>query len=449
VNTAMDLLTTVSTVPGIAAMSGVVALIVAAKNNIFSVAQRARLLAVKTAEFVGHRAVTPLIGTIRADWKIYTIAPDVFLGYVNKVKDRPQVTPVYHMVPTPCVIRKGWRFALLTARNESELTLTYIRGTINIEELVCSSYEYSEQRVAQRRSSFRVISFYGSSRAHTNKQNKGADDDDAPVRGDTAETVPSNSGSGRNLPYDIQYEKLIGLQPSDIINTHDDPRAGLFYDPEVDDLIDRINRWYGRREWYAERNIPWKRGILLYGPPGTGKSMLAKVVAQSLGLPLYEFHLGSMTDSEFLIFWNHKMDSPGVVLFEDIDGVFHGRDPANDSVKLTFDTLLTSLSGVNSPEGMIVFVTTNNIHHVDEALGVDMSNLSRSTRPGRIDELKYMGYASENVKRQLASKVLRDWPDLIEQAMVGTDNMTVNQMENHCVVLAEQKLHEEELSRLP
>ena len=66
-----------------------------------------------------------------------------------------------------------------------------------------------------------------------------------------------------------------------------------------------------------------------------------------------------------------------IVIFEDIDSIFIGRENVSSKAKkqVTFSGFLNALDGVRSKEGMIVFMTTNHIEKLDPAL----------IRPGRCD----------------------------------------------------------------
>ena len=70
--------------------------------------------------------------------------------------------------------------------------------------------------------------------------------------------------------------------------------------------------------------------------------------------------------------------SHSIILLEDIDGIFKGRESVinqGSRGRVTFSGLLNALDGVRSQEGRILFMTTNHREKLDPAL----------LRPGRAD----------------------------------------------------------------
>jgi hypothetical protein len=214
---------------------------------------------------------------------------------------------------------------------------------------------------------------------------------------------------------------------------------GLIFPKRVKDLIKEIELWRKSKEWYLDKGIPWKRGMLLYGPPGTGKTALARAFAEDLNMPIYVYNLAEMGNHELMKAWTEMQTNvPCIALIEDIDNVFHGREnvarrpgmfplmlPAEKkdgesgddkgrgplAPPLTFDCLLNCLDGVERADGIFTIVTTNEIGKIDPALGQprklpDGTTEFISTRPGRIDKAVELTYMEVADKKRMARKIL-------------------------------------------
>jgi chaperone BCS1 len=90
-----------------------------------------------------------------------------------------------------------------------------------------------------------------------------------------------------------------------------------------------------------------------------------------------------------------KVPRRTVVLLEDVDVAFMNRKEAGPdgyaSASVTFSGLLNALDGVASAEERIIFLTTNHVERLDEAL----------IRPGRVDMTVRLGEATEYQIEQL------------------------------------------------
>ena len=164
-----------------------------------------------------------------------------------------------------------------------------------------------------------------------------------------------------------------------------------------------VARFLANKKFYKERNLPYHRGYLLHGLPGTGKSTFVKYLAQKFGLPI--LIVDGVEEAKKL----YNKRTPVIVLIEDIDTLFRGRTPVKRDQKLEFDDLLNAMSGVQSLENVLWFVTTNDLSSLDSALGIPLDekvDLSRTTRPGRLDFALRFGYASKEQKIQIARRFL-------------------------------------------
>ncbi|CAI9105845.1 OLC1v1004862C1 [Oldenlandia corymbosa var. corymbosa] len=69
----------------------------------------------------------------------------------------------------------------------------------------------------------------------------------------------------------------------------------LAMEPEMKKAImDDLERFLKRRDYYRRVGRAWKRGYLLYGPPGTGKSSLIAAMANHLKFDIYDLELTSL-----------------------------------------------------------------------------------------------------------------------------------------------------------
>lgn len=205
-------------------------------------------------------------------------------------------------------------------------------------------------------------------------------------------------------------------------------------------ILEETQTWFERRDWFHERSIPWRRGIMLVGPGGAGKSTYAMILARRLGVPLYRFHLNTLSDSEFVREINNTVGLPAVILFEDFDRVFKGRDSVKNQY-LSFDTVINIMSGVQSLDGAIFVITTNKPEDIDPAIGVSVAGSSMSSRPGRIDRILEMGEMETPQRHLLIERILGDWPDLLEEAKFLTKGYTIVQTQEHCVQQALHRIH--------
>ncbi|KQR15683.1 AAA family ATPase [Deinococcus sp. Leaf326] len=171
----------------------------------------------------------------------------------------------------------------------------------------------------------------------------------------------------------------------------------------LEDLCGDLRSFFADREWYAGMGIPYRRGYLLHGPPGNGKSSLVAALAGASGLNVCVLNLAApdLSDDRLGSLLN-SLPRRSLLLLEDIDAVFLGREPRAPTVKLSFNGLLNALDGVAAGEGRVTFMTTNDLVGLDPAL----------IRPGRADRHLLIGNADRD---QITGMLRRFWPGWSEE----------------------------------
>lgn len=155
-------------------------------------------------------------------------------------------------------------------------------------------------------------------------------------------------------------------------------------------IVEDVKDFLASGSWYQDRGIPYRRGYLLYGPPGTGKSSFIQALAGELNYDIAILNLSErgLVDDR-LAYLLSVIPPRTLVLLEDVDAAFGNRRVQTDEdgyrgANVTFSGLLNALDGVASAEERIVFLTTNHVERLDEAL----------VRPGRVDMTVRLGEAT-------------------------------------------------------
>ncbi|KAF2167252.1 hypothetical protein M409DRAFT_22679 [Zasmidium cellare ATCC 36951] len=163
-----------------------------------------------------------------------------------------------------------------------------------------------------------------------------------------------------------------------------------------DKILNDVNEFLNARTWYLDRGIPYRRGYLLYGPPGTGKTSFVQALAGELDFNIAMLSLSQRGLTDDLL--NHlllNVPPRTIVLLEDADAAFTNRRQRDEDgysgANVTYSGLLNALDGVASAEERIIFMTTNHIDRLDDAL----------IRPGRVDMTVHLGNATEWQMEQL------------------------------------------------
>ncbi|CAH9141641.1 unnamed protein product [Cuscuta epithymum] len=189
------------------------------------------------------------------------------------------------------------------------------------------------------------------------------------------------------------------------------------------EIVEDLDRFISRRDYYRRVGKAWKRGYLLYGPPGTGKSSLVAAMANYLKFDVYDLDLREVQCNSDLRRLLIGSANRSILVIEDIDcnvGL-QNRESENqvpEDDKITLSGLLNFIDGLWSSCGdeRIVVFTTNHKDRLDPAL----------LRPGRMDIHIHMSYCTFTGFTTLASNYLKidqhhDLYPKIEQLLLNVE----------------------------
>nr|XP_043607463.1 protein HYPER-SENSITIVITY-RELATED 4-like [Erigeron canadensis] len=170
------------------------------------------------------------------------------------------------------------------------------------------------------------------------------------------------------------------------------------------ELMEDLDLFVTRKDYYRRVGKAWKRGYLFYGPPGTGKSSLVAAMANYLKFDVYDLDLREVQCNSDLRRLLIGTKNRSIIVIEDIDcnvGLQsrESADPNGDEDKITLSGLLNFIDGLWSSCGdeRIVVFTTNHKERLDAAL----------LRPGRMDVHLEMSYCTYGGFKTLASTYLQ------------------------------------------
>ncbi|OMO75610.1 hypothetical protein COLO4_25973 [Corchorus olitorius] len=200
-------------------------------------------------------------------------------------------------------------------------------------------------------------------------------------------------------------------------------------------IMEDLERFVKRKEYYRRVGKAWKRGYLLYGLPGTGKSSLIAAMANYLNFDIYDLELTDIHSNSDLRRILIATGNRSILVVEDIDcslelpeRQIEPRPAAAAALKprkasqVTLSGLLNFVDGLwsNCGDERIIVFTTNHKDRLDPAL----------LRPGRMDVHIHMSYCSPCGFNTLAANYLgiTDHP-LISKTRELLDNILVTPAE--------------------
>lgn len=174
---------------------------------------------------------------------------------------------------------------------------------------------------------------------------------------------------------------------------------------QKNDLIKDIDDFHTERSEYIKFGIPHKKVYLLAGLPGTGKSSLIFSLASKYNKTISTISFSPSLDDTNLMQALRNMEENCILLLEDIDALFLQRETnSQNKSSVSFSALLNILDGINRKDGLIIFLTTNHIEKLDQAL----------KRPGRIDKILEFTFANKNQVKLMFDNFLPNQRDKFE-----------------------------------
>ena len=177
------------------------------------------------------------------------------------------------------------------------------------------------------------------------------------------------------------------------------------------------------------------KGFLLYGPPGTGKTLLAKACAResqanfiaTKSSDLLSKWYGESEQQIARLFARARQVAPTVIFIDELDSLVPARGGGMGEPQVTervVNTILAEMDGLEELGSVVVIGATNRPNLIDPAL----------LRPGRFDELVYVGVPDAGGRRRILAIHARTMPlaaDVDLDALAGrTERFTGADLED-------------------
>ena len=152
-----------------------------------------------------------------------------------------------------------------------------------------------------------------------------------------------------------------------------------------DESAARVREFIGRKKyedqvyrvWGLDKKISYGKGLiaLFSGPPGTGKTLLAGLIANQLGLAMYQVDLSSVlsrwigeTEKALNRVFDQAERAHAVLLFDEADALFAKRTEVDDARDRYANVLVNFLLQRLERYSGVAILTTNKESYLDPAL---------------------------------------------------------------------------------
>lgn len=162
-------------------------------------------------------------------------------------------------------------------------------------------------------------------------------------------------------------------------------------------IVESITEFEKSEALYDRYGITWKKIFLFHGPPGTGKTSTILALAGHFKRHIARISITPQMTSSSIEGLLSRVGNGMFVILEDVDALFVEREA---KTLLDFSSLLNILDGVLTKRGLILFMTTNHLTRLDEAI----------KRPGRVDELVEFKPPTKEIWQSALNGLAEKWP---------------------------------------
>ncbi len=354
-----------------------------------------------------------VVGYLRRNCRSYSLGEDYITHKMKFVEGRGLLN-VFYRQGTKSLSMYFYRFMPVfvtpfidkgTSSENKRTTLRYLRGTVNAKKLFQDAGEFLDKWDKENATrNFQIVRLSGVGNKDDGKINT------------------KSEGAQRSRPFEESAEP-INFVIHELEPVERTLSMELLSQTEAHKRLQHdLHFWKEHQEWYAKRNLPWRRGYMLHGPPGNGKTSLIRALCEDEDIPVILMDLSSMTNNQFSAAWEYARGfRPRAVLLEDFDSVFRGRQNVSTMGYLDFSTILNAIDGIEQENGMLLFVTTNHPENIDAALGQPLPD-GTTTRPGRLDvsvEIPPLDYEG---RLKIALRIVEDAIDAESVVAEGLDD---------------------------